>query len=81
MDVLVKQQLERDLVTLKKAVDDHKKVESERKAHAIQQEKQLQKLQLLLQQVNNDMREATLQIQAVRTNERGLVISDCDSLH
>ncbi|XP_057364666.1 cilia- and flagella-associated protein 58-like [Daphnia carinata] len=59
----VKQHLERDLTTLKKAVDDHKKMESESKAHAIQQEKQLQTLQLLLQQVNSDLREATLQIQ------------------
>ncbi|KZS07810.1 Coiled-coil domain-containing protein [Daphnia magna] len=64
----VKQQLERDLITLKKAVDDHRKIESETKAHAIQQEKQLQTLQLLLQQVNSDLREATLQIQAEKNS-------------
>lgn len=63
---LAKQLLERDLNSLKKTVEDYKKSENERKNHGIQQEKQLQKLQLLLQQVNGELRESTLQTQAVR---------------
>ena len=63
--ILVKLQLERDLTNLKKAIEDHKKTETESKAHAVQQEKQLQKLQLLLQPVNGELRDATQNIQAV----------------
>jgi hypothetical protein len=61
----VRQQLERDLVTYKNNVEDLKKTDNEGRTHALKQEKQLQKLQLMLQQVNNNLREAELQIQAV----------------
>lgn len=40
-------------------------MEAEARVHAVQQEKQLQKLQLLLQQVNGELRDATINIQAV----------------
>ena len=61
----MRQQLERDLVTYKNNVEDLKKTDNEGRTHALKQEKQLQKLQLMLQQVNNNLREAELQIQAV----------------
>lgn len=73
---LAKQLLERDLNSLRKTVEDYKKSENERKNHGIQQEKQLQKLQLLLQQVNGELRESTLQTQAVRKGLlRGVALS------
>lgn len=61
----MRQQLERDLVTFKNNVEDLKKADNEGRTHALKQEKQLQKLQLMLQQANNNLREAELQIQAV----------------
>jgi hypothetical protein len=64
----VRQQLERDLVTFKNNVEDLKKADNEGRTQALKQEKQLQKLQLMLQQVNNSLREAELQIQAVSKN-------------
>ncbi|XP_046658005.1 cilia- and flagella-associated protein 58-like [Daphnia pulicaria] len=64
----VRQQLERDLVTFKTNVEDLKKADNEGRTQALKQEKQLQKLQLMLQQVNNSLREAELQIQAEKNS-------------
>ena len=61
----MRQQLERDLVTFKNNVEELKKTDNEGRTHSLKQEKQLKKLQLMLQQVNNNLREAELQIQAV----------------
>lgn len=54
------------MIVMKKTIEDHKKTEIEDKAIILQHEKQLQKLQLTFQHTANELREATLQIQAVR---------------
>jgi len=61
----VKQQLEGDLETVKKNLEDQKKIEADVKATLLQHEKQLQKLQLTLQQTGSELREARLLIQSV----------------
>ena len=62
----VKQQFERDMVLMKRSVEEHKRAETEAKSSLFQHEKQLQKLQLMLQQTGGELREAALHIQTVR---------------
>ena len=46
-------------------MDDQERSLSDSKTNIIRQEKQLQKLQLLLQKTSNELRESNLQFQAV----------------
>ena len=62
---LAGQQLERDMVTMKKTMDDQERTLNGNKTNIIRQEKQLQKLQLLLQKASNDLRESNLQFHNV----------------
>ena len=62
---LAGQQLERDMVTMKKTMDDQERTLNDNKTNIIRQEKQLQKLQLLLQKASNDLRESNLQFHDV----------------
>ena len=62
---LAGQQLERDMVTMKKTMDDQERTLNDNKTNIIRQEKQLQKLQLLLQKASNDLRESNLQFHNV----------------
>jgi hypothetical protein len=50
---------------MKKTMDDQERSLSDSKTNIIRQEKQLQKLQLLLQKTSNELRESNLQFQAV----------------
>ena len=62
---LAGQQLERDMVAMKKTIDDQERTLNDNKTNIIRQEKQLQKLQLLLQKASNDLRESNLQFHDV----------------